>query len=217
MKRFEFEIGHSILRKLFPPNRVKSKLQVLNILLETIRYCLSYNLDEIHSSQGKIVLIVDKMSRIFFSSENKSYSISFPFLSLQDKEGIRFSFENIDLDAYLVSNLIGVITNEGFMDGSSLELFESLVDFEKENEQIWCILRELLLYEDGYIRYDNDIIGFNKAKENGYEHRHPLNHFDFFYTNRATFKLGSETIIGIDEFIDILNIKTDCKYIKNWR
>lgn len=217
MKKFEFEIGPSIFGKLFPTHRVKTKLEILNILLEAVRYSLSYDPNEIKSSKGKMILIIDKMSRIFFYTDNKAYSIAFPFFTIDNNEEIRFSFENIEVDAYLISNLISVIMDGSFMDGCSIDLSESLIDFEIENENFWLILRELLLYEEGYIRYDHDIVGFNEAREKGYEHRHPLNHFDLFYTNKATFKVGIENKINTDEFIEILNIKTDCKYMKNWR
>jgi hypothetical protein len=71
--------------------------------------------------------------------------------------------------------------------------------------------------EDGYIRYDMNEVGYKEAKEKGFEHRHPLNHLDVFYTSKATFKLGLKKAIINDEFIDYLNIKTDCKYLQDHR
>lgn len=216
MKKYEFEIAPSVVGKFFPNNRVKTKTQILNILLESVRYALSYSSLNINNSKGKIVLVVDKMSRLFFCSENKAYSIAFPFLTLKYNNQILFSLQNTDVDAYLVSNLITVINDDKFLEGCSIELSESLLDYEAENVSFWNVLRELLLYEDGYIRYDYDEKGFIDARNKGEEHRHPLNHFDLFYTNRATFKVGAENKIDLNDLIDILDIRTDCKYLKNW-
>ena len=46
----------------------------------------------------------------------------------------------------------------------------TIVDY---NLNFWSFLRELLLYEDGYIRYDYD-----EEHQDGL--LHPLNHYDIF-------------------------------------
>lgn len=217
MKRFEFNIIPSVLNTFFPTYRVKSKQQIITILLEAVRYSLSYDMIKSKKSNGKIVLIVDKMSRLFFQNETKCYSISFPFLVTDSEGKIQYSYDNTTIDSYLISNLLSAITNDSFMDGCSIDFSESLIDFESESESFWNILRELLLFEEGYVRYDYDVIGYQEAKERGNEHIHPLNHCDFNYSNKANFKLGLINKIDLDEFIDILNIRTECKYLKNWR
>ena len=75
-----------------------------------------------------------------------------------------------------------------------------------ENENFLGFLRELLLMEDGYIRYDYD-----EEHKNG--DLHPLNHYDLFYSSHATFKIGLNAILSEDEFVDLLDIKSDCKYL----
>lgn len=217
MKRIEFEIAPSVLSKFFPNYRVKTKIQILTILLESIRYSLSYESIKITTAKGKIILIIDKMSRLFFVSEDKAYSIALPFLLTFNDSHIGFSYKGIEIDSYIISNLISVVTQDSFMDGCSLDLSDSLINFETEHENFWLILKELLLYEDGYVRYDHDITGYAEAQKNGCEHRHPLNHLDLFYTSNATFKVGCETRVSIDGFIDVVNTNTDCKYLKNWR
>lgn len=218
MKRIEFEITPSIHEIFFPNNRVKSKLQVLEILMEATRYMLSYAKEENNKSSGKLILIVDKMSRLFFQNEKKSYTITFPFLVLYDENEIKFiSKDNLEIDSFLISNTVTVINSGSIMDASSLDFYGSLLEYEYNDDNFWIFFRDLLLLEDGYIRYDTDEKGYLEAKEKGYEHRHPLTHCDLFYTNRATFKLGLEKELSLDDFIDIVNIKTDCRYMKNWR
>ncbi len=97
-----------------------------------------------------------------------------------------------------------------------LTLTEPICDYESVcDENFWIFLRELLLMEDGYVRYDYDKATYLIFKEKGEEHKHPLNHYDLFYSSNATFKIGLEERLSEDEFIDFLNIKTDSKYLKN--
>jgi hypothetical protein len=217
MKEFKFDISPSMLRKFFPEYRMKTKQHILDVLLETMRYMISYDDLGAFEQRGKIVLIVDKMSRLFFISDNKSYSISFPFFAQKINESYQFSHENIEIDSYLISNLISVISRDLFMGTCSLDLADAVLDYESEFQDFWVVFRELLLYEDGYMRYDYDEDGYAKAKESGHEHRHPLHHIDMFYTNKATFKIGLDSSISIDDFVSIVNINTDCKYMKDWK
>jgi len=217
MKKFEFDIAPSILGTIFPNYRIKTKLQILNILLETVRYTFSFPTFQVAKPKGKIVLIVDKMSRLFFYSDDKAYSVVFPFTTQEKDSELHFFYQGININSYLISNLIGIIKSDAFMAGNSLDFSESIIDLEHENEDFMFILRELILYEDGYVRFDFDEEGYNAAKDNGFEHRHPLHHFDLFYTSNATFKLGVENKLLIEDFIDILNINTDCKYMRNFK
>ena len=98
----------------------------------------------------------------------------------------------------------------------SLDFIAPICEFEENcNEFFWAFLRELLLMEDGYIRYDFDSEHFSEYKKRGEDHKHPENHYDLFYSTQATFKLGLENKIKDTELIDLLNINTNCKYIKN--
>ncbi|MCI5147779.1 MAG: hypothetical protein D3923_20140 [Candidatus Electrothrix sp. AR3] len=67
--------------------------------------------------------------------------------------------------------------------------------------------------EDGYIRYDIDPENYEKFKKRGEKHKHPENHYDVFYSNNLTFKIGLKSIITYSEFIDLLNVNTDCNYL----
>ncbi|PLK45014.1 hypothetical protein [Emticicia sp. TH156] len=217
MKKFEYHITPWIINKFFPHFRIKNKLEILNILLETVRYITPYNHSSIVETVGKITIIVDKMSRIFFFTEEKAYSITFPFFILEKGDEIKLALNNIEIDSSLISNLIAIISQGDFLDVNSIDFLDLIINYEVESESFLRVLQELLMYEDGYIRYDYDNDGYQEAKRNGWEHRHPLNHFDLFYTNKATFKIGLENKILVDEFIDIVDVKTDCKYMKKWQ
>lgn len=215
MKKIEFKISRLAADSFFPKERIKNKLQILEILLEATRYMLAAPKVYKKNATGKIVLLVDKMSRLFFLNEGKYYSIAFPFL-VEEMDKIQFSFNNlVDIDFEIISNILSVIKGKSFDALCSLDFADSIYDFESEfNENFWVVLRSLILNEDGYIRYDKDLAGYNEAKKKGHQHRHPIHHFDVCYSNMATYKIGLEEKITEKDFIDLLNIKSDCRYLK---
>lgn len=216
MKQLVFKISNFSKDTFFPKERIKHKVQIINILLEACRYILANpNVEEIDAA-GEMKLIIDKMSRLFFVTENKYYSIVFPFKLDKEEGKLSLSYlNNIEVDSYLISKTKSAINCENFHDSCVLDFADSLFDYENEGEEVWSFIKELMMLEDGYIRFDNDPIGYNTAYEKGFPHKHPTNHYDLFYTNRATFKVGLNSHDTIDEFIDLLNVKTDCRYIKN--
>ncbi|RAJ90073.1 hypothetical protein LX87_05502 [Larkinella arboricola] len=219
MKKLSFDIYSFNQANFFPHSRVKTKLQVIFILLEAMRYIMSYSdtLGEGIKCTGKLSVIVDKMSRIVFSIENKYYSIVLPFYVYSDGDQIQFYYKHEAIDSKLLSNLITILKGDSFNSKNSLDFSDSVIDLENENEMLWMILQDLILYEDGYIRYDVDEESYKKAKEEGCEHTHPLNHCDLFYSSNASLKLGLDRSLEVDEFIDVLNTRTNCKYLRNWR
>lgn len=217
MKKLEFNLDKAYLDKFFPKYRVKSKAQIIEILMEATRYMLLDPSVSQEKTAGKIILYIDKMSRLFFITEKKYFSIVFPFFAYdKDEDGkYRFSFQNdIDVDSRLISQVLQIIKCDEFKEKCSLDFVAPICDYEENcDENFWIFLRELLLMEDGYIRYDFDEDNHKKFKAKGEEHLHPLNHYDLFYSSNTTFKIGLNNRINKDEFIDFVNVKTNCKYL----
>ncbi|MGB5988611.1 MAG: hypothetical protein WBG43_02575 [Marinifilaceae bacterium] len=165
---------------------------------------------------GKIILQVDKMSRLFFFKKDKYYSIVFPFLVKESYNGLQFYYINdIDVDSQFISNVISIIKSDSFMSQSSLDFADPIEDLEVNYDvNFWASLRELLLLEDGYVRYDKDLKSYNEAVLKKAVHKHPLSHYDICYTSNATFKIGLDEDLSHSEFVDLFNINTDCKYLK---
>jgi hypothetical protein len=157
------------------------------------------------------------MSRVFFVSENKIYSIIFPFNIFIDGENITLNYKNlIEIDSVSITSLIILLNNPLIGSESCLDFIEPIIDIEDEQSiSYWTVFRDLLLQEDGYIRYDMDESGYKEAKDKGKEHTHPLHHLDVFYTNQANFKIGLKDTIICEELIDVLDIRTNCKYLTN--
>ena len=101
------------------------------------------------------------------------------------------------------------MTDNKFTSCSAEDLIDSVFDFGDDNyiHEIWTLIKYLLLFEDGYIRYD-----FDKDRESG--RTHPLFHYDIFYSNKSTFKVGLYSQKAIEDFQDFLNIRTDCHFIE---
>ncbi len=221
MKRFDFSLNEAMVTKFFPHYRIKTKSHLIEILMEAARFILIQNDPEFklsdHKAEGKMVLFVDNMSRLFFFTNNKYYSIALPFYVTEEEGQIKISFKNqINITPRLISQVITIIKCDEFKEQCSLDFVTPICEIEEEcDENFWIFLRELLLMEDGYIRYDYDLKEYEKAKENGNEHTHPLNHYDLFYSSNTTFKIGLKSELSQDEFIDFLNTKTACKYLIN--
>lgn len=220
MKTYNYKISQATTVIFFPSQRIKTKKQILKILLETVRVMLVENSDENLKEQNSYFkVVIDKMSRIFYFSDKKYYSIYFPFTYIIDNGKNVISFKNqIEINSQIISNIIEILNDTRFESIYSLDFIEPINELESYYEdKLWFLIRELIMLEDGYVRFDNDIDNFNKAKQEGKEHTHPENHLDIFYSNGNIFKIGLERIIKTLEFEDYFNVATDCKYLKNYR
>ena len=132
--------------------RIDTKKQLIELIMQTIRYILSYKKLSDKNIVGKITIYVDKMSRIFFFIEKKYFSIVLPFLVQEENSELIFSYNGVKIDHDIISKIIYIVKNNGFMSEdiyTFLEIFENDLNY-------WAILRDLMLMEDGYIRYDID-------------------------------------------------------------
>jgi len=211
---YQFEINPSVIKIFFPEERIKDKYKILEILLESCRYILYNKEVAISRSQYKMILHKDKMSRLVFVGENKIYSIAFPFnISQITSDVILINYKNrFDIDSQNISILLSLLKSPTINSEDCLEFIDPITNY---SQNIWSTLRDLLLLEDGYVRYDNDEVGFEKAKTDGHEHRHPLNHIDIFYTNQITFKLGLKKEYTKNDLIDLMDRNTDSKYLNS--
>lgn len=215
MKRYEFKIEQAYIGLFFPPNRIKQKIQTLQILFETVRYLGYLEPAESVSTDDKIVLLKDKMSRVFFVTNGKYYSLNFPFFISEDSVYLKFSYRNMfDIDSEIISYFLAVLNDSRFKSNYSLDFIEPISEIEENNENIWQLLREMLLIEDGYLRFDNDPVEAKSSLAKGFPHRHPENHIDIFYDSDNSFKLGFENRIKCDDFIECINVNVDCHYLR---
>lgn len=207
MKKYEFFLGEREVNEYFSP--IRQKEDVIKLLMYAIKTMLLPPIDS-SSAKGKMLLLVSKTSRLYFFTDSKYFSIAFPIFVKEENGGtLRFSSHYIeDVDSKITSDILGLMTCEKALASECVldflePLWESPEDFHR---YLWTFLKELLLFEDAYIRYDYDI-----EHENG--RIHPLHHLDVFYSS-GTFKIGLENYIDDDFFINIMNLETDCLYLR---
>ena len=218
-KKIVLSINDGYVATFFPENRIKTKFQTLIILMETVRYGINSPVTQIIGKdiENKIILNIDKMSRVFYICKNKAYSIVFPF-KITTGTNFIMSYKNVfTFDSHSISVIISTLkilqelsdlTNE-----SCYNFIEPIMNIEDEEVNYWIIIKMLLLMEDGYIRYDIDHAGYKKAFEDEKPHTHPIHHLDVFYSANTTFKLGLKSELSHDGFLDTLDINTDCLYL----
>lgn len=166
---------------------------------------------------GVLWIKKEKMSRIFCFLDEKYFSLVFPFeveLIRENEFKIYDSFFEIEIDNRKIVLLRRILDEIDFM-GNSIEsiIEDAYLDVaengyeHEEIEQCFMLILRLLSMELGYIRYDYD-----PEHENG--KFHPLHHLDINYSSKGTYKLGMNNKIQINDFVDLLDVKKECRYIK---
>lgn len=203
---------------------IREKKDILQILFETIRYYLISDikneaLDNIKkrkvlnsANYGNITIKIDKMSRVIYKLENKIFSFGFPFIisKIEEKYNIYDKNSGITIDSSIVSKIINILNNFSFKNNDIYEFLSQFDDGNNDEEElnkIWQIFKRALFSECGYLRYNYD-----EEHKNG--DIHPLNHYDIYYTNTNTFKIGLDDRVDLEKFIDLLNLNTNCHFFK---
>ncbi|MDY1033398.1 hypothetical protein [Stenotrophomonas sp. CFBP8980] len=152
------------------------------------------------------------MSRLFCVLEDgrKIFSVSFPF-SIREEGGppVFFSRGGIEIDNRLSSEINALLhmPSGGVLDAVDFEGFiDPVFESMEVHLSIWSLLREIMLAEDSYLRYDWDL-----HRKNG--HLHPEYHLDVGYSSSCTFKIGLKR--GVDEafLLSLTDRDTDCHYL----
>ena len=211
MKIIERKIGEFFSEKVLRP--VRNKQDVILLLLETLKL-INDSEKGIVNERGRVIICIDKMSRVFYETNKKAFSICFPF-SIEEKDERYFriydSLTDVEITLQMISLLISIFKKDGKL-GESLEsvmdfIIESAEDYEYKNiDDIWRMLFKLWYMEEGYIRYDYDPEHENKEI-------HPLYHLDVNYSSGVTYKIGLNGALQIGGLKKILDTTTDCAYL----
>lgn len=217
MKIYKFDLEPNIINY---SSSLRKKTDIIKILVEVLRFLniskpqQSYNLSEIiEEGKVRLVIYIDKMSRICIIENNKIHSFSFPFRLKIENDKYILSFNDI-----IINNAVCSILSAIFNEVCDCESVEKIVekywdiaeDLSVPNEHITLyaqLITHLLSFEPGYLRFDHD-------EYRADEKFHPQNHIDFNYSPEVTYKLGLEKKIDLTQMIDIININTTCTYLK---
>lgn len=198
---------------IFKP--LRNKIDLINILITSMGimlYNYSYK-DNILHSREKIVFMKDNMKRIYFCSEEKIYSITFPFNIINNQNELYFSNSKVPalkIDARVIEYLKEFFSNNAIGNTDFLDLWLDFTIEKKITSEFYdgmlMLIITLLECEPGYLRYDHDI-------EHADVKRHPEHHLDIYYSNNLTFKLGVRYPIDHQSMADIIKNTESVKYI----
>lgn len=153
-----------------------------------------------------LMVEVGKNSRAnIFISSNKYVSISFPF-NIKYKQGnikVYIDKHGTEIRSDIISECLSIV-NVLKHDATFVDVW-----FESDNpysEMSLRIVEYLLHSEPCYLRYDYDM-----AKANG--SLHPVHHLDVNMTKGGHYKIGLHKKLSHKQFLDILNIETNCYYL----
>ena len=210
----EVPVGRFYCNKFSQP--IREKKDCILLLLDTLEILVAampLNGDE----KAKIVIRNSKMSRAFYFMQDKYYSILFPFSLEEREENDSYAIYDPVLDMEVnnreISLMRTILDRIDFINSTVETMLESIYyDMEGEEyagieiERCWGLLMRMFSLELGYIRYDYDPEHVNGDF-------HPPHHLDINYSAKCTYKLGLKEKISINDFTDLLDIQTKCKYL----
>lgn len=211
MDVYRYKMSKFLRDRIFIPCRTKSELisRVADAIAE-----LTFTVE--NSADFDIVVAIGKFQRIFFISEKKIFSVLFPFsIRRSEDPAVPHSFDmnGVAIDSYMLSRAATAISN-GLVDDKDIYHFADSViscftvsdveGVEVVSDDVWKVVRRLMMLEEGYLRYDNDPDNYDAVT-------HPLDHLDIFYSPSCTFKVGLTSKIGHDHLLDILDPHTRCR------
>ena len=185
MKKYIFKMRPNTFSTYLTP--IREKHMLIKFILSSVEMMLITRPSEdfLLDNLPYIILVKGRFSRLFFLSENKIFSITSRIREIIDKLSVNFNIYSND------------------------RIEEMMDDIDvNESENLYRVLTELLIMEDGYIRYDYD-----PEHENG--HLHPLHHYDIFYHSNNTFKIGLNKKCEFLNMLNLLNNSENRHYINN--
>lgn len=206
MKRFDFPLDEFQVARLFEV--IRDKRGVIILLMRAIKIMLLATPVQSEKVAGRMILSISKWSRLFFITESKIFTVNFPFFATEGEEGLMFkSHYHPYVDNRLTSNVIGLLEMPLLSLPDVISFSDPICEIEDSDSDFWALFRELMLFEDGYLRYDKD-----EARANG--HVHPLHHLDVFYSQGNAIKIGLAAEIEIEGLTNMLDPSTDCHYLR---
>lgn len=185
----------------------RGKADVIRLWMNAIKIMTAYAAPQAAQVVCKLVVNVDKMSRLFLSSDEKCVSVNFPFVTHELDGELRFVSKACGVvDNRMSSNILSLLSGGALEAEEVLEFAEPILELSDAEASCWRLLRDLIMVDDGYLRFDHD-----PTRENG--RLHPLNHIDVFYSQSTTFKMGVSNKLALEDLVDILNLKSNCHFI----
>lgn len=182
---------------------VRKKSDVIKLWMHAIKFFLIYQPKGDSGRSGCLSIVNSQsVSRLFFESSDckKIFSLSFPFSIKENEENIEFFSrkEQVIVDSRISSTILSLIQeHNSVLEKNDIYDFIGLID-DEDDRNIWPLLKELILAEDAYIRYDWD-------EKNQNPINHPAHHLDIYYSSFTTFKVGLKSQLSTDNLLYLLS------------
>lgn len=175
---------------------IREKNDIIHLLLITLNSILIGRYKKNRSSRldvDYVEISIDKHSRIFVFLEKKAYSFNFPFSVREVNDESLVFFGSYRIDNICLAALQSVFYSYDFKELNLEQLYEkaemAVLDFDLKDIDLMHmknIINELIIFEPGYIRYDDDD---ERIKTN-----HPRYHIDICYSDQVTYKLETVSL-----------------------
>jgi hypothetical protein len=207
VKRFDLQIDQYQAASFLAA--VRAKHDIIILWMTAIKaFLVNYSVEE-QQSAASLSIIVKSMSRLFceLKGKGKLFSIAFPFtVRFEEGEYLFLSREGVLIDNRVSSQVIALVESGALEAVDFSHFIDPIIEAVDVDPSLWSLFRELMLAEDGYIRYDWDI-----ERING--HVHPEHHLDLCYSQGSSFKIGLRKELTHAAMVSMLNIETDCDYL----
>lgn len=193
---------------------VRSALDNLHNVLELVNIINFQNYSKEETENDfDIAIFSGNYSRSLIKKDSGFFSMHIPFSVIEEEN--RIKFQSKELGEFLDGRLISIFKNaiSSSAQGICYEdiLFSISNDFmmSKNNASIYVDEFFSLLSQDhGYLRFDDD-----EKNENG--EIHPRYHFDFFYTNSSSVKIGTYKNADLNIFYSLFDKTIPKRYIRD--
>lgn len=151
MKETTIGLDNYLTTQITKPIRCKKDL--ILILLLFLKLFLIKNTLTDKETTGTVKIIVDKMNRVFFFSENKYFSFNFPFkLDLSNEDNIKFYYNELDVNLKIISILEALLDEEALLLLHKENIREYYYEYIEDDYEI--------IFEEDFINLVNKIIEF---------------------------------------------------------
>lgn len=194
---------------------VRDSFDNLNNLLhlaEIVNTCAHCMISD-YEDDFDIAIFSGDYTRALVRNNCRYFSMAIPFQVINLGESICFNCDAIEqgvsgIFISIIRNALATSKNGHFFHE---EIICSISDaFGLDVDEVspyYDTFVSLLSDDHGYFRFDDDI-----ENENG--NIHPRYHFDFFYKNTTSIKIGCDSQIGIECFYSLFDSRLPKRYLK---
>lgn len=176
-------------------------------IINSCGYCRTEN-----ESEAELAIFTGSTNRILIKKEYGFYTMCLPFQIIDYGGNISFNYDicNMPITSIFISimrSCVEACRDYGYSHEDILENIMMNYSLELREAVNYCDIFTSLLTEDhGYFRFDDD-----EENENG--RIHPRYHFDFYYRNYSSIKIGINRNIQFDFFKKLFDREKERPYV----